>query len=71
FVEHLNLSSYIRKRLIDEMGKNENDLLTKFYESQHDEYRKQLDDTLMYLVDKYKMELLTGGTIFHKEYQKR
>lgn len=71
FVEHLNLSSYIRKRLIDEMGKDENDLLTKFYESQHDEYRKQLDDILMHLVDKHKMELLTGGTIFHKEYQKR
>jgi DNA repair photolyase len=71
FVEHLNLSAYIRKRLIEEMGKESEDLISKFYASQNDEYRQELDAIVTALVQKYDMQLLTGGTIFHPEYQKK
>ena len=69
FVEHLNLSNYIKTRLIAEMKDKESQLIEKFYVSQSKEYREVLDDLVMKLVAKYNMNLLTGNTIFHKEYQ--
>lgn len=71
FLEHLNLSKYIRTRLIDEMKDVEPEIVNKFYDSQNKEYREILDDRIHALVIKYNMNLLTGGTIFHKEYQVR
>ncbi len=70
FVEHLNLSSYIKTRLLTEMGDTEPEVIEKFYSSQSIEYRKALESLVNELVKRYKMHLLTGGTIFHKEYQK-
>jgi DNA repair photolyase len=69
YVEHLNLSSYIRTRLISEMKNTEPEIINKFYDSQNKEYREILDQQINSLVKKYKMNLLTGGSIFHKEYQ--
>jgi DNA repair photolyase len=65
FVEHLNLSPYIRKRLIDEMGNKSQKLIYKFYASQNDGYRQELDSIVTTLVQKYDMKLRTGGTISH------
>lgn len=70
FLEHLNLSKYIRTRLVAEMKDVEPEIIEKFYDSQSKEYREILDDRINALVKKYNMNLLTGGTIFHKEYQK-
>lgn len=69
FVEHLNLSSYIKGRLITEMKDKESAHIEKFYESQAKEYREILDDLVEKYIAKYKMRLLTGNVIFHKEYQ--
>jgi DNA repair photolyase len=71
FVEHLNLSTYIRTRLINEMKDKEPELIEKFYDSQSKQYREILDELINKYVKKYKMNLLTGGVIFHKEYQKK
>lgn len=71
FVEHLNLSTYIKNRLIAEMKDEQPEVISKFYESQNKEYREVLDEQIAKLVKKYNMRLLTGGTIFHKEYQKK
>jgi len=71
FVEHLNLSTYIRTRLIKEMKETEPEIIAKFYESQSIEYREALNELVMKLVGKYNMNLLTSGVIFHKEYQQR
>jgi DNA repair photolyase len=69
FVEHLNLSNYIRNRLTSHMKKEEPELINKFYDSQSKQYREVLDDLVNKYVKKYGMNLLTGGTIYHKEYQ--
>lgn len=70
FLEHLNLSNYIRTRLLAEMKDIEPEIIKKFYDSQNKEYREILDKRIQALIKKYNMNLLTGGTIFHKEYQK-
>lgn len=69
FVEHLNLSKYIRDRLFKEMRSADQEVLQKFYGSQSKSYREALDKIVMDLVKKYSMNLLKE-TIFHKEFQK-
>lgn len=71
FVEHLNLSSYIKGRLNDEMKSVDKEIVKKFYSSQSKSYRQELDIIINELVKKYRMDLHTGGTIFHKEYRKQ
>jgi hypothetical protein len=71
FVEHLNLSNYIRNRLIKEMKNAEPEIIDKFYQSQSKKYRNELDRLVDRLTKKYNMNLLTGGTIFHREYQQK
>jgi len=69
FVEHLNLSKYIRGRLVSEMGGAEPEIIQKFYDSQSEDYREALNEIVMELVKKYDMNLLKGEVIFHKEFQ--
>lgn len=69
FVEHINLSKYIRSRLFAEMKGLDREVLKKFYVSQTKEYREELDKLVAELVKKYKMRLLLDRTIFHKEFQ--
>lgn len=71
FVEHLNLSAYIRDRLVAEMGSVDGDILTSFYASQTGEYRSRLDGLVTSLAASYGMRLLTDTVIFHKEYRSR
>lgn len=71
FVEHLNLSSYIRQRLFTEMKNQDKKILNTFYSSQSAQYRNELNKIILSLVKKYKMHLLTDMVIFHKEFQKR
>lgn len=70
FVEHLNLSRYIRNRLFREMKNVDKKILEKFYLSQTQDYREELTQIVKKLVKKYKMRLMTDMVIFHKEYQK-
>lgn len=71
FVEHLNLSKYIKDRLIQEMKDEQPEIISKFYESQAKDYRESLNELVEKLVKKYNMNLLTGNVIFHKEFQKQ
>lgn len=70
YVEHLNLSTYIRTRLFQEMGKTNNAVLHTFYESQKKEYRTKLDSIILSLVKKYDMHMIHDMVIYHKEFQK-
>jgi DNA repair photolyase len=70
FVEHLNLSPYIKERLIKEMGENQPEIMAKFYQSQSKNYREELDVVAHQLLKKYGMNLLRGATIFHSESKK-
>jgi len=69
YVEHLNLSSYIRGRLMDEMKGSDKDIVAKFYSSQSKAYREDLGKLVRKLVEKYHMNLLLDLVIFHTEFQ--
>lgn len=69
FVEHLNLSKYIRGRLFKEMKGIDRKILEKFYISQTEDYRDELTKIVKELVKKYHLRLMTDMVIFHKEYQ--
>lgn len=69
YVEHLNLSGYIRGRLMDEMKGADKDIVAKFYSSQSKAYREDLEILVKKLVEKYKMNLLLDLVIFHREFQ--
>lgn len=68
FVEHLNLARYIRNRLFEEIKGENRAVLNKFYSSQSKNYRKQLEEIVTQLVNKYKMNLVLNMVIFHKEH---
>lgn len=70
FVEHLNLAKYIRNRLFEEMKDVDQEILKKFYSSQSKSYRVELEEKIIKLIKKYKMNLLKDMVIFHKEFQK-
>lgn len=69
YVETLNLSSYIRGRLKQEMRDLPNDIWEKFYASQLVLYRRDLGTLVKRLVKKYDLHLLLDLVIFHKEFQ--
>ncbi len=71
FIEHLNLSSYIRGRLMEEMKDVSKEILIKFYSSQSKQYRKELEEMIYKLVKKYNMHLMMDMVIYHKEFQKK
>lgn len=71
FVETLNLSSYIRNRLFEEMKGVGTEVLKKFYSSQSKDYRKDLEELVRKMVKKYEMNLMLDMVIFHKEFHER
>lgn len=71
FVENLNLSSYIRNRLFEEMKGVGTEVLKKFYSSQSKDYRKELEELVRKMVKKYEMHLMLDMVIFHKEFHER
>jgi DNA repair photolyase len=70
FVEHLNLSTYIKNRLLKEMPSIDPKTINTFYSSQAKNYRDRLDEIVLSFVKKYDMHLMHDQTIFHKEFQK-
>lgn len=71
FIEHLNLSKYIRNRLSLEMKDADKEIVNTFYSSQSKTYREKLEEMINKLVRKYRMHLLLNMVIYHKEFQER
>ncbi len=69
FIEHINLSSYIRERMLQELKDIDKSFLEKFYSSQSKDYRNELNKTILDLLKNYDFELL-HEIIFHKEMEK-
>ena len=67
YVEHINLSKYIVDRLKAEMPALDKDVLDKFYLSQDQSYREELNKIVLGLVKKYNLRLRLGGAIYHKD----
>jgi hypothetical protein len=68
FIEHLNLSSYIRSRLIKEMKEVDQKIINEFYLSSSKAYRKQIEAVIYPLIEKYRLRLLKNQVIYHKEF---
>jgi len=66
FIEHLNLSSYIRGRLIKEMKEIDRRIINEFYLSSSKAYRKQIEAVIYPLIEKYKLRLLKNQVIYHR-----
>lgn len=71
FVEHLNLSLYIRNRLMKEMKAEDRAVVQKLYSSQSKEYREELDVLVRRLLAKHGLRLILNQTIYHKEFQRQ
>ncbi len=66
FIEHINLSKYIKDRMLEELEDVDRDFLEKFYSSQSKDYRDELNKMLLELLKEYDFELL-HEIIFHKK----
>ncbi len=71
YIEHINLSPYIRNRLLKEVKDIPSVIKDQFYASQTKDYRVEVEKMIKSLIKKYKMKLLTDMVIFHKEFQKQ
>ncbi len=67
FIEHINLSTYIKERMLKELKNVDKEFLNKFYSSQSKDYREELNKTIYELLKKYKFKLLHNEIIYHKE----
>ncbi len=69
YVEHINLSPYIKKRMFSFL-EGHGDLQTIYGGADTEEHRKALDKIVGGLVSKYGLKLRLGGTMYHKEWMK-
>ena len=67
YMEHLNLSPYIKKRLTEKMKGTDVDIIKKFYSSQSKNYREELNEVIAKLLKNYHFTLRLGGVLYHKE----
>jgi DNA repair photolyase len=67
YMEHLNLSPYIKKRLTEKMKGADEQIMKKFYSSQSKNYREELNGVIMSLLKHYNFRLRLGGVLYHKE----
>lgn len=67
YIEHLNLTPYIRDRLFEYLAKDYPNLLDLFRESMKPEYRTKLDLLISKLLTKYSLSLAHNETIYHKD----
>jgi len=67
YIEHLNLSPYIKKRLTEKMKGTDEIIMKKFYSSQSKNYRRELDTVIMKLLNNYHFRLRLGGVLYHKD----
>lgn len=66
WVEHINLSRYIKERLFLYLKKDYPNELQKFQEAEKTEYRRQLEVIIFDLIKKYRLKLACQKILFHK-----
>lgn len=67
YLEHINLSNYIKERLFKYLKKDHPELLEKFTKAQSPKYRQELDKLLNRLVKKVGLRLAYQKPIYHKD----
>jgi len=69
YLEHLNLSKYIRDRLYKYLKKDYPQELARFKQAQTPEYRLKLDKLLAKLIKQVGLKVAYGRAIYHKDKQ--
>ncbi len=67
YFEFLNLSTYIRNRLKNELKELDTDIWNEFYASQSNDYRNSLNEVVYKLVKQFGFTLRMEKTLYHKE----
>ena len=67
YLEHINLSKYIRDRLFGYLAKDYPQELEKFQIAQSPKYRQRLDEILGHLVNRVGLKVAYQKPIFHKD----
>lgn len=67
FVEHINLSPYIFKRLKEDAKELGEKIITEFYTSKSENYREQLNQIIHKLIKRYGLKLKLQKVIYHGE----
>jgi len=65
YIEHLNLSPYIRKRLFKKLAGSEKTVLAKFYAAGSQDYRDELNAIIKNLLKHHNFILRGQGVIYH------
>lgn len=66
FIEHINLSSYIKKRLLAKLKGADKKIIQSFYTAEKDYYREKLNRVIRDLLTNYKFKLRQREVIYHK-----
>lgn len=66
WIEHINLSRYIKERLFSYLKKDCPRELKKFQEAEKSQYRKRLEEIVFDLIKKYRLKLACQKILFHK-----
>ncbi len=67
YLEHINLSLYIRNRLFEYLKRDYPDELEKFKKTQSADYREKLDQLLDKLVERIGLKIAHQKVIYHKD----
>ena len=67
YIEHINLSPYIRKRLFAHIKGADREILKTFYQAQTDRYRKELDFVISDMLKRYSFTLRGHDVLYHNE----
>ncbi len=67
YVEHINLSLYIKKRMAREIKEVDKKFWDKFYLSQDNNYQNHLNRIIYKLIEKYNLNLLHPEVIVHRK----
>jgi DNA repair photolyase len=67
WVEHINLSPYIKERLFNHLKKDCPQELKKFQEAEKSQYRQQLEKIVLALIKKYQLKLACQKVLSHKK----
>ncbi|MEK7595044.1 MAG: radical SAM protein [Patescibacteria group bacterium] len=65
YIEHINLSPYIKKRLFEELHDAPEKALDKFYMAGSPSYRNELESLVSSILKNYNFKLRLGGILLH------
>ncbi len=67
YMEHINLSPYIKKRLFEKLGNTDKEILEKFYSATSKSYKSELDEVINKLLKDYNFKLRLGEVMVHNK----